>query len=125
MLKLGQKVIIIADSFEQNLPIGDYGYIIAYDRNADSVYEYVIRIPKMNKHFFVTGEEIELEETLLQKEADRLEREALIDFALATKNEALFRRIMNGEQEEPDEEVSKEVQSREDFIKQVNLRAWI
>ncbi len=124
MLRLGQKIVIIGDSFEQNLPIGEYGYIIAYDRNADNVFDYVIRIPKVNKHYFVPGADVELEEVLIQQEVDRLEREALIDFALATKNEELFRRVMNGETEIVTE-TSKEVQSKEDFIKQVNLRAWI
>ncbi|MCZ8515158.1 ATPase [Paenibacillus filicis] len=125
MLRLGQKVVIVADSFEQNLPIGEYGYIIAYDRNADNVFDYVIRIPKAGKHYFVPGADIELEEVLIQQEVDRLEREALIDFALATKNEELFRRIMNGDAEEPVAEISKEVQAKEDFIKQINLKAWI
>ncbi|UUZ83466.1 hypothetical protein LJK88_06175 [Paenibacillus sp. P26] len=126
MLRLGQKVIIVADSFEQNLPIGEYGYIIAYDRNADNVFDYVVRVPKASKHYFVPAADIELEEVLIQQEVDRLEREALIDFALATRNEELFRRIMNGDQEEePAGEVAKDVQSREDFIKQINLKAWI
>ncbi|WP_166245156.1 ATPase [Paenibacillus turpanensis] len=126
MLRLGQKVYIVADQFEQNLPIGDYGYIIAYDRNADNVFDYVVRIPKMNRNFFVPASDIELEEVLLKKEAERVEMEALIDYALATKNEYLFRRLMNGEipEQEP-EEKAKEVQSREDFVKQINLRAWI
>ncbi|MNP80725.1 hypothetical protein D3C76_1788970 [compost metagenome] len=63
---------------------------------------------------------------LIQQEVDRLEREALIDFALATRNEELFRSIMNGEeQEEEPVEAAKEVQSQADFIKQVNLKAWI
>ncbi|MCS7461387.1 ATPase [Paenibacillus doosanensis] len=126
MLRLGQKVYIVADRFEQNLPVGDYGYIIAYDRNADNVFDYVVRVPKINKHFFVAADDIELEEVLIQQEVDRLEREALIDFALATKNEELFRRIMNGD-EEPEEaaEAAKDVMSQEDFIKQVNLKAWI
>lgn len=126
MLPLGQKVFIVADSFEQNLPIGEHGYIIAYDRNADNVFEYVVRAPKVNKHFFVTGSDIETEEVLLSQEAERIEREALIDYALATHNEALFRRLMNGDSEEslsPDG--SKDVVSREDFIRQVGLRAWI
>ncbi|MNW14703.1 hypothetical protein D3C71_2130000 [compost metagenome] len=63
---------------------------------------------------------------MIQQEVDRLERESLIDFALATKNEELFRRIMNGD-EEPEEpaEAAKEVQTQEDFIKQINLKAWI
>ncbi|MDF2961408.1 MAG: ATPase [Paenibacillus sp.] len=126
MLRLGQKVYIVADSFEQNLPVGDYGYIIAYDRNADNVFDYVVRVPKINKHFFVPSSDIELEEVLVQQEVDRLEREALIDFALATRNEELFRRIMNGEEaEEESVENVKEVQSQADFIKQVNLKAWI
>lgn len=127
MLRLGQKVYIVADSFEQNLPIGEYGYIIAYDRNADNVFDYVVRIPKVGKHFFLPGADIELEEVLVQQEVDRLERESLIDFALATKNEELFHRIMRGELEEApaEPEVSKDVQSKEDFIKTINLKAWI
>ncbi|MED4600316.1 ATPase [Paenibacillus validus] len=125
MLRLGQKVIIIGDSFEQNLPIGEYGYIIAYDRNADNVFDYVVRVPKTNKHHFVPGDDVELEEVLLAQEADRIEREALIDFALATKNEGLFRRIMNGDSEEAPAESNKDVQSNQDFIRQIHLKAWI
>lgn len=126
MLRLGQKVIIVADSLEQSLPLGEYGYIIAYDRNTDNVFDYVVRIPKVNKHVFVPASDLELEEVLLQQEADRIEKEALIDFALATRNEGLFRRVMNGDSyEELAQEVSKEVISREDFIKQVGLKAWI
>jgi hypothetical protein len=124
MYRLGQKVYFVADQFEQNLPIGDYGYIIAYDRNADNVFDYVVRIPKLGKHVYVPASDIELEEVLIKKEVDRIEREALIDYALATRNEELFRKIMNGENE-PAEVKSHEVQSREDFIRQVNLRAWI
>lgn len=125
MLRLGTKVIIVSDSLEQNLPIGDYGYIIAYDRNADNIFDYVVRVPKMNKHYYVPACDIETEEVLIRREADRVEKEALIDFALATKNEELFRQIMNGGQNEKKPEKSKDVQSQEDFIKQINLKAWI
>jgi hypothetical protein len=126
MLRLGQKVYIVADSFEQNLPIGEYGYVIAYDRNTDNVFDYVVRVPKASKHFYVPSEDIELEEVLLRQEADRIEREALIDFALATKNEELFNKVMNGNEPEAAVEKSKdEVQSHEDFVKQINLKAWI
>lgn len=125
MLRLGEKIIVVADSLEQNLPIGQYGYIIAYDRNADNIFDYVVRVPKDNKHYYVPASDIELEEVLLQEEAGRIEKEALIDFALATKNEELFRKIMNGENAEPQAETNKEVQSREDFIKQISLKAWI
>lgn len=125
MYKLGQRVIVVADHFEQNLPIGEYGYIIAYDRNADNAFDYVVRLPKVNKNVFVPASDIESEDVILKREAERVEREALIDYALATHNEELFRRIMNGGDTEPREGTGKEVQSREDFIRQVNLKAWI
>ncbi|ALS29602.1 ATPase [Paenibacillus sp. 32O-W] len=125
MLKLGQKVVIVSDRFEQNLPVGEYGYIIAYDRNADNVFDYVVRVPKVNRNFLVPGDDVELEETLISQEVDRVEREALIDFALATRNEELFRRIMNGGDQSEKSGGSKDVQSREDFIRQINLKAWI
>ncbi|MDD9272261.1 ATPase [Paenibacillus sp. GCM10023248] len=124
MLRLGERVIVIGDSLEQNLPIGGYGYIIAYDRNNDNIFDYVIRVPKDNKHYYVPASDIELETVILSQEAEQIEKEALIDFALATKNEELFRRVMNGEPL-PDKERDKEVQSREDFIKQIGLKAWI
>lgn len=125
MLKLGEKVVIVGDRFEQNLPIGEYGYIIAYDRNNDSAFEYIIRVPKANRQFYVPSADVELEETLLEQEAQRVEREALIDYALSTRNEELFKRIMRGQEEDPAEESDREVQSREEFIRQVNLKAWI
>lgn len=124
MLKLGDRIVIVNDRFEQNLPVGDYGYVIAYDRNNDSVFDYIVRVPRANRQYYVSSEDVELEEILLAQEADRIEREALIDFALATRNEELFKRIMNGDSPaEP--EADKEVQSREDFIRQINLKAWI
>lgn len=125
MLRLGQKVIITGDSLEMNLPVGSYGYIIAYDKNPDNVFDYVIRVPKMGRHYYVTAADIELEEELLRKEAERVEREALIDFALATRNEELFTRIMNGDDDKEESEKNKKPMSREDFIRQIHLKAWI
>ncbi|WP_219838770.1 ATPase [Paenibacillus sp. R14(2021)] len=126
MYKLGQRIVILSDVFEQSLPVGEYGYIIAYDRNADNAFDYVIRVPKANRNFYVPAGDIELEAVLIQMEVDRLEREALIDFALATHNAELFHRIMNGDQgEEEEESGSGEPQTREDFMRQVRLKAWI
>jgi len=126
MLNLGQKVIIVADRFEQNIPIGEYGYIIAYDRNADNAFDYVVRVPKVNRNFAVPYTDIEVEEVLIAQEIERIEREALIDFALATRNEELFRSIMNRDEEVVEEEEAEtEEISQEEFIRQVNLKAWI
>lgn len=127
MLRLGEKIVIVADAFEQSLPIGDYGYLIAYDRNPDNAFDYVIRVPEANRNFYVTAEDIEAEEQLLVAEAERATHEALIDYALSTYNEKLFHQLMNGEAVETEEieTATKESLSQADFIKQVNLRAWI
>ncbi|WP_339846247.1 ATPase [Paenibacillus sp. FSL W7-1088] len=127
MLRLGEKVVIVADAFEQNLPVGEYGFIIAYDRNPDNAFDYVLRVPQVNRNFFVPSGDVDLEEVLLKQEAERVEREALIDYALATHNEKLFHHLMNGDFQavEEEEETANDVISQADFIKQVNLRAWI
>ncbi|AIQ65540.1 hypothetical protein D3C81_320180 [compost metagenome] len=127
MLRLGEKIVIVADAFEQNLPIGDYGYVIAYDRNPDNAFDYVIRIPQANRNFYVTAEDVETEADLLTEEAERATHEALIDYALSTHNEKLFYHLMNGEagQAEEIESTPKESMTQAEFIKQVNLRAWI
>ncbi|KAF9125120.1 hypothetical protein BGX30_000595 [Mortierella sp. GBA39] len=120
MLQLGEKIVIVADAFEQNLPIGEYGYLIAYDRNPDNAFDYVIRVPKINRNFFVPSSDVEPEELLIQHEVEMTTREALIDYALATYNEKLFHQIMNGEleQDEKEEETAPEVLSQAEFIKQ-------
>jgi len=124
MFKLGQRVVIVADSFEQGLPIGEYGYLIARDRNPDSAFAWVIRIPKIDRQFLVVEEDIDLEERLLEEEAARVSHEALLDYALATRNEALFRQLMGIQDvEETNDEPAKE--SMEDFIRKVNMKAWI
>lgn len=127
MPRLGEKVVIVADAFEQNLPVGEYGFIIAYDRNPDNAFDYVLRVPQVNRNFFVPSGDVDLEEVLLKQEAERVEREALIDYALATHNEKLFHHLMNGDFQavEEEEETANDVMSQADFIKQVNLRAWI
>lgn len=125
MLRLGQKVYIVTDSFEQNLPVGDYGYIIAYDKNPDNAFDYVLRIPRLGKHLYVPAADIQLEAILIQHEVDRVEKEALIDYALATKNEVLFYRIMNGDPIDASPVENQKKMNENDFIRQVNLKAWI
>ncbi|MGG6314443.1 ATPase [Paenibacillus macerans] len=127
MLHLGEKIVIVGDAFEQNLPVGEYGYVIAYDRNPDNAFDYVIRSPKTGRNYFVPQSDIESEERLIELEVERTTQDALIDYALATHNEKLFRQIMNGDGSEANEqqEPTKEVMSQAEFIKQVNLRAWI
>ena len=124
MFKLGQRVVIVADSFEQGLPIREYGYLIARDRNPDSAFQWVVRIPKIDKQFPVVEGDIALEEQLMEEETERLTREALLDHALATRNEALFRQLLGMQEKEAahDEPVKE---SMEEFIRKVNMKAWI
>lgn len=125
MSRLGKKVIIIRDQFEQNLPIGEHAYIIANDRNADNAFDYVIRVPKAGKQFFVPASDIELEEVLIRRAAEKVEKDALIDFALASGNKELFMRVLNGEVNDDEQKSDDEPMSQEEFIRQVNLKAWI
>lgn len=125
MIRLGQKVYIVNDSFEQNLPIGEYGYVIAYDRNPDNAFDYVLRVPKLGRNTGVPAADVQLIDVIIQREAERVEKEALIDYALATNNEALFYHILNGDSVDESSQKSNEKLSAEDFIKQVNLKAWI
>lgn len=127
MLPLGSKVVFISDQFEQKLPIGEYGYIIAYDRNADNVFDYIVRIPALSRNVAVPDIDVELEEVVLQQAAALVEKEALIDYALATHNEALFYAIMNADKHEEiaEEEAEDHTMSGEEFIRQINLKAWI
>lgn len=126
MYRLGQRVILVSDSFEQGYPIGEYAYLIGRDRNPDSAFEWIVRIPKIDKHFPVVEADIALEEKLLEQEAEKVQREALLDYALATRNEALFRQLMGMQEEVADEENKEAVkETAEEFIRKVNIKAWI
>ncbi|USG63725.1 ATPase [Brevibacillus ruminantium] len=124
MFKLGQRVVIVADSFEQGMPIGEYGYLIGRDRNPDSAFSWIVRIPKIDKQYALVEDDIALEETLLEQEAERVQKEALLDYALATRNEALFRQLM-GIQDVTEENGEPVKESMEEFIRKVNIKAWI
>ncbi len=127
MFKLGQRVIIVADTFEQSLPIGEHAYIIARDRNPDSAFEWVIRVPRTDKHYPILEADIALEEQLLEQEAERVHREALLDHALLTRNEALFRQLM-GIEDTADSDDNNDPplkETPEEFIRKVNIKAWI
>ena len=125
MLRLGERVIVIGDSFEQHLPVGEYGYIIAYDRNPDNVFDYVVRVPSTNRNFLVTASDIEVEDKVIEQVADQICRKALIDYSLATYNEQLFNELVTGNFHDKVDDTGKEQMSEAEFIKQVNLRAWI
>lgn len=125
MFRLGQRVIIVADSFEQGLPIGEHAYIIGRDRNPDSAFEWIVRIPRIDKAFPIVESDIETEENLLEQEADKIQREALLDYALATRNESLFRQLMGLTDDEQENAENKVKETTEEFIRKVNIKAWI
>ncbi|GAX91525.1 ATPase [Effusibacillus lacus] len=123
MLQLGKKIVIVNDSFEQNLPIGEYGYIIGRERSSDSAFDYIIRVPAKDRHYYVPAADIELEETIIKRQAEEVERQALIDYALATGNKQLFEELVG---KKPEEEPAKNEHVKpEEFIRKVNVNAWI
>lgn len=124
-LRLGQRVVIVSDSLEQHLPVGDHAYVIAFERNGDTVFDFVIRIPRWNKNVGVPKADIEAEEVFIHREVDRLTDEALIDFALSTRNEELFRYLIGADEPETGVNSHPDQQSQDEFIRQVNLKAWI
>ncbi|MCG6197659.1 ATPase, partial [Anoxybacillus sp. LAT_38] len=91
-------------------------YLIGRDRNPDSAFAWIVRIPKIDKQYAVPEEDIALEEKLIEQEAERIQREALLDFALATRNEALFRQLM-GMQDEAADNGDPVKESMEEFIR--------
>ncbi|UOF90644.1 ATPase [Fodinisporobacter ferrooxydans] len=121
---LGKKVIIMNDSFEQSLPIGQYAYVIARIRDTDSVFDYVIRVPKENRQFYVPAQDIELEETVIQTMIQEVEKQASIDYALATGNKELFEQLVGGPKQ-PEETKSSVDSSKEDFLRKIRLNAYI
>jgi hypothetical protein len=121
---LGKKVIVVQDSFEQQLPIGEYGYVIARIRDADSAFDYVIRIPKENKQYYVPESDIELEEVVIQRMVDEIEKRAAIDYALATGNKELFEQLVGSTKKDAnDAKPTKE--SPEEFMRKIRLNAYI
>lgn len=121
---LGKKVIIVDDSFEQNLPLGEYGYVIAKIRDADSAFDYVIRVPGENKQYYVPEEDIELEEIVLQHIVEDVEKNAQIDYALATGNKELFQKLV-GSSSSAEDDVKPTKDSTEDFMRKIRLNAYI
>ncbi len=124
-LRLGQRVVIVSDSLEQHLPVGEYAYIIAYERNNDTIFDYIIRVPQLNKNFGVPKHDVEAEDVLIHLEVQRVTDEALIDFALATRNEELFRYVTGADEAFSELPISAEQRDQDEFIRQVNLKAWI
>ncbi|WP_018131847.1 hypothetical protein [Effusibacillus pohliae] len=124
MLQLGQKIIIVKDSFEQNLPIGEYGYIIGRERSSDSAFDFIIRVPSKDRHYYVPAADIEAEEVLIKRQAEEIERQALIDYALATGNKQLFEQLV-GKKPADGETAKIDYVKPEEFIRKVNVNAWI
>ena len=90
---LGSRVIIISDTLEQKLPVGAYAYVIAVDKNPDTVFDYIVRIPQLAKNVLVTRHDLIAESDWLHHESERVQRAMLIDYALATRNRDLFDRM--------------------------------
>ncbi|GAB7386216.1 hypothetical protein BSNK01_00510 [Bacillaceae bacterium] len=86
MLKLMTRVIIQSDILNLGLPIGKEAYIIALNRRVDTAYRYLIRVPSLQKEFWVVENDIRpLSESETSIDYSRAAEEVIIDVALQTR----------------------------------------
>jgi hypothetical protein len=94
MLPLMTKVIIISDILNLGLPVGKEAYIIGHNRKIDIAYKYLIRVPAVQKEFWVVENDIKQlsdSDTLLDYSSEV--EEVLIDVALKTKQFDIIKNI--------------------------------
>lgn len=100
MLALMTKVMIISDILNLGLPIGQEAYIIAHNRRVNVAYQYLIRIPTLQKEFWVVEQDIKpLTDADMANDYSREAEKVLIDVALQTKQFDIIRHLKGDHQE--------------------------
>ncbi|CEH28930.1 hypothetical protein [Aneurinibacillus migulanus] len=94
MFALMTRVIILSDILNLGLPVGQEAYIIAHNRRVDVAYQYLIRVPAIQKEFWVVENDIKpLTEADTVKDYSCEVEEVLIDVALQTKQFNIIKRL--------------------------------
>jgi len=102
MLALMTRVIILSDLLNLGLPIGHEAYIIAHNRRVDVAYQYLIRVPSIQKEFWVVENDIKpLTDADTAKDYSREAEEVLIDVALQTRQFDIIKQL-RGDRENND-----------------------
>lgn len=96
MLPLMTRVIIQSDILNLGLPVGKEAYIIAHNRRVDVAYKYLIRVPAIQKEYWVVENDIRpLSESETVIDYSREAEEVIIDVALQTRQFEIIKQLKN------------------------------
>jgi hypothetical protein len=99
MLALMTRVKIVSDILNLGLPIGQEAYIIALNRQVNVAFQYLIRVPALQKEFWVVEQDIvPLTEADTVKDYSREAEQALIDAALQTRQFQIIKHLKGNDQ---------------------------
>lgn len=100
MLALMTKVMIVSDILNLGLPVGQEAYIIAHNRRVNVAYQYLIRIPAIQKEFWVVENDIKpLTDADTVRDYSREAEKVLIDVALQTKQFDIIKNLKGDKQD--------------------------
>lgn len=87
---LMQPVMIVSDTLNYGLPVGSPAYVIMIERPGFIGTPYYIRVPSEQKEYWVPECDLDRADDWIAEESENVIQNALIDFALATRNKTLF-----------------------------------
>lgn len=94
MHPLMTRVIILSDILNLGLPVGQEAYIIAHNRRVNVAFQYLIRLPALQKEYWVVENDIKpLTEADTVKDFSQEAEEVLIDVALQTKQYHIIKQL--------------------------------
>lgn len=100
MLKPMTAVRILSDTLALGLPVGEVGYIQHIDRHSmDTGTPYYVRVPSSKDGWWAPECDVQPEEEYIQSTANEVIESVMIDHSLATRNRALFDKLMTAKKE--------------------------
>lgn len=99
MYALMTRVKIVSDLLNLGLPIGQEAYIIAHNRRVNVAYQYLIRVPALQKEYWVVEQDIApLKEADTVNDYSREAEQVLIDAALQTRQFHIIKHLKGNNQ---------------------------
>ncbi|MBB6673008.1 hypothetical protein [Cohnella nanjingensis] len=86
----GSSVLIVSDQYEFGLPLGAEARVIEVDPSGFTATPYLVHVPAIKRSYWVATGDLRTAEEQMADEADLIIHHALLDFALATRNQILF-----------------------------------
>lgn len=85
------EVVIVTDTFNFGLPVGEKGYVAGIDRNSDTAYNYNVRIPSKKIACWVPGCDLMNWDRYVQESVNNAIHKHYVDEALANGDEDMFK----------------------------------